>query len=288
MAARGRLAEWLWLAPAGAILLPFFVLPIGLLLRNSLLEDDSLTGIPGGSLGLRNYAAVLLDPFYSEVFLNTLGIAALIGVLAALVGYPYAVAVARASGTRQALLLWAVYTPLLVSVIVRALGWIAITADGGVINQALLALGAVGKPLRILYEVEGMTLGMLHRYLPLMVLPVLGALQKIPRDLATASSTLGAGGVETFLRVTLPLSLPGVVIGFQLVFASVLSDYVLPFLMGTTRFRMLAPALYDEAVANQAMASASAMAVSALLLVLAILAGSALASRRLMPWARAR
>ena len=288
MAARGRLAEWLWLAPAGAILLPFFVLPIGLLLRNSLLEDDSLTGIPGGSLGLRNYAAVLLDPFYSEVFLNTLGIAALIGVLAALVGYPYAVAVARASGTRQALLLWAVYTPLLVSVIVRALGWIAITADGGVINQALLALGAVGKPLRILYEVEGMTLGMLHRYLPLMVLPVLGALQKIPRDLATASSTLGAGGVETFLRVTLPLSLPGVVIGFQLVFASVLSDYVLPFLMGTTRFRMLAPALYDEAVANQAMASASAMAVSALLLVLAILAGSALASRRLMPWARTR
>jgi ABC-type spermidine/putrescine transport system permease subunit I len=132
-----------------------------------------------------------------------------------------------------------------------------------------------------------MTIGMLHRYLPLMVLPIVGALQKIPRDLSTASATLGAGPGATFLCVTLPLSLPGVVIGAQLVFASVLSDYVLPFLMGTTRFRMLAPVLYDEAIANQALAAASAMAVSALLLVLLILAGSTLATRRLMPWARA-
>jgi ABC-type spermidine/putrescine transport system permease subunit I len=97
---RAALAQWLWLAPAGAILLPFFVLPMALLLRNSLLEDDPLSGIPGGEPRLGNYAAVLLDPFYSEVFLNTLGVAAGVALLAALVGYPYAVAVARARRAR--------------------------------------------------------------------------------------------------------------------------------------------------------------------------------------------
>nr|WP_242534966.1 ABC transporter permease [Roseococcus suduntuyensis] len=279
------LTPWLWLAPALLVLVPFFALPLGLLLRNSLGRDEPSGGVEP-VFTLENYGSVLTDPFYATVFLNTAGMAAGVGLAALVVGFPYAYAVVRCSARWRGVLLWAVYTPLLVSVIVRVLGWIAITADGGLINAALLATGLSSRPLRILYEVEGMGVGMLHRYLPLMVLPLVNALQRVPWDLLRASSSLGAGPGEGILRIILPLSLPGAVIGFQLVFASVLSDYVLPTLMGTTRFRMLAPALYDEAVTNLATATAAAMAVCALLLVVLMLGLGNLAVRRLAPWAR--
>ena len=278
----GGLAPLLWLAPAACVLLPFFVFPLVLLIRNSFGEDD-----PGGLTGpgptLANYLAIVRDPFYSKVFLETGMVAAAVAAISLLVGYPFAYAASRWSARWRSILLWAVYTPLLVSVIVRVLGWMAVTADSGLVNAALLASGLIETPVRILYEVSGMVIGMVHRYLPLMVLPLVNALRKIPPTLLLASQSLGAGRIRTFLRITLPLSLPGAVIGFQLVFASVLSDYVLPSLLGTTRVRMLAVALYDEGMTNMAVASASAMAVTALVLVLAVLAATRLALRAVTP-----
>jgi putative spermidine/putrescine transport system permease protein len=163
----------------------------------------------------------------------------------------------------------------------------AITADQGLINNALTWFGIIDAPIRMLYEVSGMAIGMLHRYLPLMVLPLVGALSKIEPSLLAASSGLGAGNLRTFWRVILPLSLPGSVAGFQLVFASVLSDYVLPHLMGTTRFRLLAPLLYDEAIGNLAWATAAAIGTTMIVLVVAVMAVSSAALRSFAPWARA-
>ena len=157
------------------------------------------------------------------------------------------------------LLFWAIYLPLYVSVIMRVFGWMVITADSGMINTALLALRIVDQPVRMLYEVEGMTLGILHRYLPLMIVPLVAALQKLDDELLKASANLGAGRWYTWRRVVLPMSLPGVVAGIQLVFAGVLSDYVLPSLMGTTRFPMVAPAIFYEAATNGSWATAGAM-----------------------------
>jgi putative spermidine/putrescine transport system permease protein len=144
----------------------------------------------------------------------------------------------------------------------------------------------VDRPLRILYEVTGMVIGLTHRYLPLMVLPLVNAIEKIDRTLLTASTGLGASALRTQVRIVLPLSIPGAVAGVQLVFAGVLSDFVLPSLMGTTRFRMAAPAIYDEAIANVSWATAASMGVVVLLVVVLMLTGTNLALRRLAPWAR--
>lgn len=277
-------APWLWLSPATLLLVPFFLLPLGVLFRNSFGRDSPAGGIvPDWTL--QNYAAIATDSYYAGVFLNTATVAVCVGIAALLIGYPFAYFVVRWSGRWRSLLLWAVYTPLIVSVVVRVFGWMAITADGGLINSALTGSGLVDAPVKMLYEVSGMSIGMLHRYLPLMVLPLVGALGKIDPSLLSASSSLGAGGFRTFRRIILPLSLPGSVAGFQLVFASVLSDYVLPHLMGTTRFRLLAPALYDEAVGNLAWATAAAIGVTMIVMVVALITLSNLALRRIAPWA---
>jgi len=278
-------APWLWLAPVLLLLVPFFLLPVGVLFRNSFGRDSPSGGVqPDWTLG--NYLAIATDAYYAEVFLNTVAVAAGVGLAALVIGYPFAWFLVRWAGRWRTLLLWAVYTPLVVSVVVRVFGWMAITADRGLINSVLLGTGLVDAPVKMLYEVSGMSLGMLHRYLPLMVLPLVGALGKIDPSLLYASANLGAGGWRTLRRVILPLSLPGSVAGFQLVFASVLSDYVLPHLMGTTRFRLLAPLLYDEAMSNLAWATAAAIGATMILLVVALMATSNLALRRVAPWAR--
>ena len=169
---------WLWLLPAGAILLPFFLLPLAAVLRDSVYRDTP-DGVTVPAFTGANYAHVLTDPYYLTVFGNTLIVAAIVTALSLLIAYPFAQLIVRVSPRARILLLWCVYLPLYVSVIMRAFGWMVVTADSGLINQVLLATGLADRPVRILYEASGMTLGMLHRYLPLMIIPLVSALQKI-------------------------------------------------------------------------------------------------------------
>lgn len=280
-----RLHPWLWLIPALTLLIPFFIIPLGILARNSVYRDDP-TALLVADFTVGNYTRMLTDPYYADVFTNSLWIAFSVGVIALLVSYPFAYYVVRWAGRSRKLLIWAVYMPLIVSVIVRVFGWIVITADSGLINNLLVGIGIVDQPARILYAVGGMMIGLTHRYLPLMVLPLVNAMAKIDPALLTASAGLGAGRIRTFALVVIPLSIPGMVAGFQLVFAGVLSDYVLPNLMGTTRFRMLAPAIYDEAIGNVSWASAAAMAVVMIVIVVAVLLITNVLFRRFAPWAR--
>jgi ABC-type spermidine/putrescine transport system permease subunit I len=150
----------------------------------------------------------------------------------------------------------------------------------------MLWIGLWSSPARIVYEVSGMLLGMVHRYLPMMVLPIATSVAKTPTELWRASINLGASPARTFFRVEMPLSLPGIVAGCQLVFASVLSDFVLPTLMGTTRLKMLAPAIYEEAVGRMSWATAGTMACLSLALLAVLLLATTALMRRLAPWAR--
>jgi ABC-type spermidine/putrescine transport system permease subunit I len=277
-------APWLWLLPAGALLIPFFVFPLGIVIRNSVFRDDP-NGFMVTDFTAANYVRVLTDPYYLHVFTNTLIVAGLVTALSLVIAYPFALLIARASGRAQTLLLWTVYMPLYVSVIMRAFGWTIVLADSGLLNQMLLGMGIIRTPLRILFEFEGMTIGILHRYLPLMIIPLVAALQKIDLSLSRASSNLGASRWLTWWRVIVPLSLPGIVAGAQLVFAGVLSDYALPALMGSTQFQLTAPAIYYEAVTNASWALAGAMATLVLGIVALLLVATNLMLKRFAPWA---
>jgi ABC-type spermidine/putrescine transport system permease subunit I len=212
-------------------------------------------------------------------------VAGIVTVLSLVIAYPFAQLIAGAAGRAQMFLLWAVYMPLYVSVIMRAFGWTIILADSGLVNQLLLGAGIIRTPIRMLFELEGLTLGMLHRYLPLMIIPLVAALQKVDISLLKASSNLGASRALTWWRVTVPMSLPGIVAGIQLVFAGVLSDYALPALMGSTQFQLTAPAIYYEAVTNTSWALAGAMATLVLAVVALLLVSMNLMLKRFAPWA---
>ncbi|MFT0893054.1 ABC transporter permease [Pseudochelatococcus sp. G4_1912] len=278
-------APWLWLAPAIALFVPFFIVPMAVVFRNSLNRDDPLA-LMVSDVTLENYTSILTDPYYLTVFSNSIAVSLGVTLGTLILGYPFAYFLVRYARSSRGFLLWAVYLPLMVSVIVRAFGWIVITADTGLINSILMATGILHKPLIMLFELESMVPAMIHRYLPLMVLPLINSIGKIDDTLYSASSNLGAGRARTFRRVILPLSAPGIVAGSQLVFANVLSDFVIPNLLGSTRFRMLAPVIYEEAAVHVAWATAAALAIVMLVVVTAMLFISNYTFRRLAPWAR--
>jgi ABC-type spermidine/putrescine transport system permease subunit I len=278
------LAPWIWLAPAGALLIPFFLLPITILVRNSVYQDGP-AGFVVPDFTWKNYATVLSDPYYLQVFGNTLISAVGIVLLALLISYPFAWLLSQTGGRSRVYLVWAVYLPIYASVIMRVFGWMVIIADSGMINQALLKIGLIETPIRMINEAEGMTIGLLHRYLPLMIIPLATALAKVDSSLLRASANLGAGWWFTWRRVILPISIPGAVAGTQLVFAAVLSDYVIPAMMGTTRFQMLAPAIFYEATTNARWALSGAIGSLVLVSVILFLVIMNLIVRRFAPWA---
>lgn len=266
---------------------PFFLMPLAVLLRNSFSRDDPrLLLVPDATPD--NYLKIIGDSYYAGIFINSLGTAFLIAGITLVLAYPLAWYMVRQSGRKLSILMWCIYVPLIVSVITRVYGWMVITADSGVINSLLLWAGVTDGPVRILFDRSGMMIGMVHRYLPLMILPLYSALNRLDRGVLSASSTLGATGPQTFMRVILPLSLPGIFVGVQLTVAVVLSDYVLPLLLGSTRFPMVAPAIYNEAISMVRWASAAAMAVLTIAAVALVIASTNLLLRWLAPWSRAK
>jgi putative spermidine/putrescine transport system permease protein len=284
MQLRARMAPWLWLTPAGALMIPFFIIPILIIGRNSVYHDDPMGFlVPGFTFA--NYAKVLSDPYYLVTFGNTLGAAVVVTIITLVVSYPFAWLMARVGGSARGFLLWVVYLPIYVSVIMRVFGWLVVIADSGMINTTLMKFGLLPQPLHMVNEISGMTIGMVHRYLPLMILPMMTALQKVDDSTLRASANLGGSDWFTWWRVVMPISLPGAVAGIQLVFAGVLSDYVIPTLMGTTKFQLLAPAIYYEATTNAAWALSGAMATLVIAVVALFLLAANLILKRMAPWA---
>ncbi len=281
---RTRMAPWFWLTPAGALLIPFFVIPVLITVRNSVYRDDPM-GFLVPAFTFASYARVLSDSYYLGVFGNTLVAAASVSLITLAVAYPFAWLLARSSGSSRGFLLWVVYLPIYVSVIMRVFGWMVVIADSGMLNQALMKTGLINHPVRMINEISGMIIGMIHRYLPLMILPLMTSLRKVDDSILRASSNLGGGQWFTWWRVVMPISLPGAVAGTQLVFAGVLSDYVIPTLLGTTKFQLLAPAIYYEATTNAAWALSGAMATIVIVAVAAFLITANLILRRVAPWA---
>jgi putative spermidine/putrescine transport system permease protein len=136
--------------------------------------------------------------------------------------------------------------PLMLNLVVRTFGWIALLAQNGLVNQALQALGVVDAPVKLLFNFAGVFIGLTHIFLPFMVLVLIGAIQNIPRDVEDAARMLGASWGITFFRVTLPLSAPGILSGSILVFVLTISALVTPRLLGGPTYQVMSTLIYDE------------------------------------------
>lgn len=233
-------------SPASSLLLalPFFVIIVVafLLPLIMLLHESAFVPFPN----LANYAKVFNQPVYVRVMLRTLRIAALVTFFALILGYPLAWVMSRSSGLRRGLLFAAVLLPLWTSVLVRTYAWLVLLQTNGIVNQALMGLGLIEKPVRLLYNEGTVVLAMSHVLLPFMVLPLYSALRGIPDDYARAAQMLGASGLAVFRTITLPLSLPGVASGCLMVFLLALGFFVTPALIGGPQQMMIATLMQQQ------------------------------------------
>jgi putrescine transport system permease protein len=217
---------------------------------------------------LPHFPFLVEDNLYWMAYLNSILVAAVSTVICLLIGYPIAYAIARSDASTRNLLLLLVMLPFWTSFLLRVYAWIGILKTDGLINQVLFKwLGIVDEPLAMMNTSFAVYIGIVYSYLPFMILPLYSNLEKHDNTLLEAAQDLGAGPVRSFLRITLPLSFPGVVAGSLLVFIPAVGEYVIPSLLGRTDQLMIAKLLSDEFFLNRDWPRASAVAIVMLLLL---------------------
>lgn len=250
----------------------FFLVPFLVVAKISLSEPaiaqppylplwDWADGVLSVTLDFGNYLFLATDPLYLTSYLSSVKIAAISTLLTLALGYPMAYAIARAPAGRRNLLLMLVILPFWTSFLLRVYAWIGLLKANGPINAILLATGAIDQPLVILQTDGAVYLGIVYTYLPFMILPLYAALSRMSGDLLEAAADLGARPAATFLTVTLPLSMPGIVAGSMLVFIPAVGEYVIPALLGGPDTLMIGSVLWNEFFLNRDWPVASAVAI---------------------------
>lgn len=243
-----RRFEWRgWVLLSPALLATSFVFAVAMiiLLGYSFLEFADGTIQDGYSVS--TWRSFLTSSFAWEIIATTLKLGGITVLVSVLVGYPMALALHRLrSRSVRILAYFLIFSPLMTSVVVRSYGWALVLGDGGFINNLLIRAGIVDFPVRMLYELSGVTVGLVHILLPFMIFPILATLQQLDPVLEESAADLGAPGRTIFRRVTLPLTVQGVIAGSQLVFALAISAFATPALLGGGRVQVLAGQIYSD------------------------------------------
>ncbi len=236
--------------PLAIFLLFFFFIPAIRLMTFSVMTQNA-QGVIGAPFTLAHYIRFFEVDLYQKVLWSTIRISLITSFLAAILAYPVATVLVRGNIALTRIITLIVIAPLAVSVVVRAYGWQLILGNGptGLLNYVLMNLGIIESPLAILFSDSAVVIGSLHIFFPMMVLPLSSALGKIDPNIQQAARTLGAPAWKVFVRVTLPLSLPGLLAGFTLVFSLASASYVIPALIGGPGSQMLGNMVEQQVLA---------------------------------------
>ena len=256
--------RWAILAlPAVGFLLVFFLVPLVAMSSRSVTE-------PVGA-GLDNFARFFGGEGNLRILRNTFWVATIATASTLLIGYPYAYLMTVVRPRIAGLLLIAVLLPFWSSLLVRTFAWQVILRDTGVINSFLIDSGIVTEPLPLAFNTTGVILGMTHVLLPYMVLPLYAVMRRIDPEYGRAAASLGAPPISAFVRVFLPLSLPGILAGCLLVFVIALGFYITPAMLGSPRESMLSQYIVQQVQQSLDWGFGSAMAVLLMVITLTIL-----------------
>ena len=214
-----------------------------------------------------NYVWLTEDALYRKAYVSSLIVAFVSTVIALIVGYPLAYAMARAPGRLRSIFLMMVILPFWTSFLIRVYAWIGILKPEGLLNQLLIWIGVISEPLTILNTNLAVYIGIVYSYLPFMVLPLYATLERLDRSLLEAAADLGATPIRAFWQVTLPLSIPGIVAGSLLVFIPAVGEFVIPDILGGSDTLMIGRTLWIEFFSNRDWPVASAVAIILLLLL---------------------
>ena len=257
-----------FLAPAGALVLATIALPLMIVCAYSFLTRGAYGGVEH-PFTLENYQR-LFDPLYGIIFLRSFWIAAISTLLCLVFGFPLALFIAQ-SGKRKDLYLNLVILPFWTSFLIRTYAWMFLLRDTGLINTVLQSLHLIREPLPLLYNDGAVILGLVYAYLPFTVLPIYATLERLDKTLLEAAADLGARPFDALLRVTIPLSKPGLIAGAVLVFVPCLGTYLTSDLLGGSKTILIGNLVQDQFTSARdwpfgAAASLALMAMAVILL----------------------
>lgn len=221
--------------PCVIVLMVAFIIPMVYTFINALMTDN-----------FTYYVKFFTDPFYLKIFKNTVVLSLKTTLLTLILGYPAAYFIARTKSKIKGVLIVATIFPFLVSAVIRAYGWMVILGSSGLLNQFLLNIGLIEEPLEIMYTETSVMIGMAQLLLPYMILAITGVIQSIDQNVENAARSLGANPIQTFFKVTLPLSSPGVVSGCILVFTMGMTSYITPQLLGGAQYLTMTTLIYNQ------------------------------------------
>lgn len=221
--------------PCAITLMIAFIIPMVYTFIKALMTDN-----------LTYYAKFFSDPFYLKIFKNTLILSLKTTAFSLLLGYPAAFFIARTKSKIKGILLIATIFPFLVSAVIRAYGWMVILGNAGLLNQILMHFGLIKEPINIMYTETSVMIGMAQLLLPYMILAITSVIQSIDQNIENAAKSLGANPVQTFFKVTFPLSSPGVISGCILVFTLSMTSYITPQLLGGAQYLTITTLIYSQ------------------------------------------
>jgi ABC-type spermidine/putrescine transport system permease subunit I len=251
-------------SPALLLVLVILVLPVGWLFYLSFVGAD-------GSFSLENYARMIEQKSYGRIFTTTFQVSLLTTGLAILIGYPFAYFLSQMPGRLANLFMIAVLLPFWTSLLVRTYAWLVLLQREGLINKFAIALGLWDEPVRMVHDMTGTLIGMLHIMLPFLILPVYGAMKAIDVDLVKAAANLGASPTRAFWTVFFPLTLPGLFAGALMVFILCLGFFVTPAVLGGGKVILVSMKIVSNIQLFVNWGAASALGVVLLALTIAIL-----------------
>lgn len=250
-----------WTLPALAFVLMFFVVPVVALLLRSVTEPE---------LGLSNYAALLGSSTYLKIFVNTFLVSAVVTAISLLIGFPVAWALAIMPGRMASIIFAILLLSMWTNLLARTYAWMVLLQRTGLINKMLIGMGLIEKPLPLVNNLVGVTIGMTYIMLPFIILPLYGVIRKIDPAILQAAALCGANRWQSLVRVLLPLTVPGMAAGALMVFVMSLGYFVTPALLGGTSNMMLAEliAQFVQSLVNWGMGGAAALVLLVVTLTL--------------------
>lgn len=254
----------LFLAPGLILLILFLVLPLISILMPTVFD---------GGLSFGRYISFLRDDYNLKILIRTLRVSLISTIVCMIFGIPTAYFISRCEKKWRGLLMAMSMFPMLTNSVVRSFAWINILGKNGVVNTFLIDFGLIHEPLKLLYTEFSIIIGTIYLFLPIMIMTLVGVMENIENDIMEAAETLGANKIRVFLKIILPLSVPGILVGSVLVFTGALTAYTTPQLLGGNKNMLLATFIYQRAMTLGDWNGASVIAMIMIIATLVVMKG---------------
>jgi spermidine/putrescine transport system permease protein len=266
---RARAKLFFQLSPGVFWLILFFIIPILLIFSYSFYQFSD--GVMHKAFTLENYIRAVTQYLYFKIFTKSLWYGVVVTSCCLVIGYPCAYFLARTKYRRKEILFLALIVPFWTSIVVRTYAWKILLGTNGIVNHFLIELGLIQLPVRFLYTEKAVFIGLIHVFLPFMILPLYASIEKIELHLEEAAQDLGANRLLTFLRISLPLSFPGISTGCLLVFILTVGSYITPDLLGGPSEIMISNVIQKEYYISFNWPFGSSLAILLLFIILVLI-----------------